>query len=382
MKLALSVLRCWAAASLLTGLAAHADITVGVVLPLTGPASGLGIPDRNGLSLWPTSIAGEKLKIILLDDATDPSQGAKHMRRLTAEDKADLVVGSAATPVAAGMALIAAESETLQFAMSPVPPIPGKDGWTLRMSNETSQMVGAIVAHLKKSGITSLGFLGYSDSYGQVWLDTLTTELKAAGIRMDVVERFGRADASITPQALKLKAAAPQAVLIVASGSGAAMPHRSLVELGYKGVIYQTHGAASRDLVRLGGKDVEGAFVVSSPAIAAEQLPANHPAKALATRFVNDYEKIHGAGSRNQFAAHMWDLALLLEQAVPIALKSGRPGTPEFRVALKNTIEHLAPVPTSGGLLQFTASNHWGFSDRSGVVMLKIANGDWKVEMP
>ena len=179
----------------------------------------------------------------------------------------------------------------------------------------------------------------------------------------------------------KLTSANPDAMLIVASGSGAAMPHKAIVERGYKGKIYQTHAAASRDLVRVGGKDVEGAFVVSGPAVIAEQLPDSHPSKKEAIDFVQKYEKAYGAGSRNQFAGHAYDTVIVLEKVVPVALKKGKPGTPEFRAALRDAIEGMGRTVFSHGVMNWTKDDHWGFTNETGV-MLKVVNGDWKVELP
>lgn len=368
-----------AALAALCSQAALADITIGVTLPLTGPASGLGIPMGNGLKLWPEKIAGEKLNLIVLDDATDPTAGVKNARRFVADDKVDLIIGSGATPVAVAMAEVAAQAQTAQIAMSPIPLPPGKDAWSFRMAHGSALMAHAMVEHMKKQGVKTVGFLGYTDAYGETWLKEFTAKAEAAGIKLVATERFARTDTSVTAQALKLVSANPDAMLVVASGSGAAMPHVAIVERGYKGKIYQTHAAASRDLMRVGGKAVEGAYVVSGPAVVAEQLPDSHPSKAHALKYVAAYEKLFGAGSRNQFGAHSYDALLLLEQAVPVALKAGQPGTPAFRVALKDALEAGRKIAVSQGVLDYTPQDHWGFTNDSAVV-LKVVNGDWKVE--
>lgn len=368
-----------AAAALAVAGTAQADITVGVVIPLTGPASGLGIPMNNGFKLWPDTIAGEKVKIIVLDDATDPTKGVQNARRLVTEDKVDLLMGSGATPVAIPMADVAAESKTPHLALSPAPLPPGKDHWTFRLPQSNGVMANAFVAHMQKNGVKTVGFIGYTDAYGESWLQELTPRLEKAGIKLVATERFARADTSVTGQALKLTSANPDAVVVVASGSGAAMPQLALVERGYKGKVYQTHAAATRDLMRVGGKAVEGTFVSSGPVVVAEQLPANHPSKTQGLKFVEGYEKLFGAGSRNQLAAHSYDGHLLLEQAVPVALKKGKPGTPEFRAALRDAIESAQGLAVSHGVLDYSAKDHWGFRPDTGVIM-KVVNGDWKLE--
>jgi branched-chain amino acid transport system substrate-binding protein len=377
MKLAKTLITA-AIAALAAG-TAMADITIGVVLPLTGPASGLGIPMKNAIALWPQSIAGEKLKVIVLDDATDPTTGVKDTQRLITEDKVDVIIGSAATPVAIPMADIAAESGTVQLAASPAGLPPGKDKWTFRLPQSNGVMAYAMVGHMKKQGIKTVGFLGYTDAYGELWLKDFTAEAEKNGIKVTGVERFARADTSVTAQALKLTSANPDAILVVASGSGAAMPEKAIVERGYKGKIYQTHAAATRDLMRIGGKDVEGTFVVSGPAVIAEQLPDSHPSKKLAIDFVQKYEKAYGPGSRNQFAGHSYDAMVVLEKAVPVALKKAKPGTKEFRAALRDALEGMGRTVVAHGVLDWTAQDHWGFTNETGV-MLKVVNGDWKVE--
>ncbi len=368
-----------AVGSLLIAGAALADITIGVTLPMTGPASGLGIPMNNQFKLWPATIAGEKVKLVILDDATDPTNAVKNARRFVTDDKVDLIIGSAATPGAIAVADVAVETQTPQLAASPAQLPPGKDAWTFRLPQSNSVMSHAVVAHMVKQGVKTVGFLGYTDAYGEGWLKDFTPLAEKAGIKVVATERFARTDTSVTAQALKLVSANPDAMLIVASGSGAAMPHKAVVERNFKGKIYQTHAAATRDLMRVGGKDVEGAFVVSGPVIAPEQLPESHPSKKTAVDFVTQYEKANGPGSRNQFAGHAYDALIALQKAVPIALKKAKPGTKEFRAALREAFETMGRTVFAHGVMNWTKDDHWGFTNETGVIV-KVVNGDWKVE--
>ncbi len=368
-----------AAAALAACGTALADITIGVIAPLTGPASGLGIPVGNEVKLWPKEIAGEKLNVILMDDASDPTQGVTNAKRFVSQDKVDVIMGSVATPVAAAIAQVATESQTTQIAWSPVALPPGKDHWVFRLPQSNAVMGYAVLEHMKKQGIKSVGFLGYSDAYGETWLTDFKPMAEKAGIKFGPVERFARADTSVTGQALKLMSANPDAILVVASGSGAAMPEMALRERGYKGKVYQTHAAATRDLIRVGGKAVEGTFVVSGPAVLAEQLPDAHPSKPEAIKFVQQYEKAYGPGSRNQFAGHAYDSMIVMEKAVPIALKKAKPGTPEFRAALRDAFEHIGRTVLAHGVLNWTAQDHWGYTNDTGV-MMKVVDGQFKVE--
>lgn len=359
--------------------AAHADINIGVSLALTGPGSGLGIPMQNQFKLMPSTIAGEKIHLIVLDDATDPGKGAANARRFVTEDKVDMIIGSCITAVAAAMSDIATEAGTVQLTGSPVGLPPGKDKWVFRLPQSNTVMGYAMVEHMKKQGIKTVGFLGYTDAYGEQWLKEVTPLLDKAGIKIVATERFARTDTSVTPQALKITSANPDAILIVASGSGAAMPEMAVVDRGYKGKIYQTHAAATQDLMRVGGKAVEGTYVVSGPAVIAEQLPDSHPSKKVAIDFVTKYEKAYGANSRNQFAGHAYDAQVTLEKVLPVALKKAKPGTPEFRAAIRDAMETMGRTIFSHGVMNWTKDDHWGYTMETGV-MLKVVNGKFEVE--
>jgi branched-chain amino acid transport system substrate-binding protein len=277
------------------------------------------------------------------------------------------------------MAPVAAEAKTVQLAGSPVGVPPGQDQWLFRLPQSNDVMAHAMVEHMKKQGVKTVGFLGYTDAYGEQWLKAFTAEGEKNGIKIVAAERFARTDTSVTPQALKLSAANPDAMLIVASGSGAAMPEKAIVERGYKGKIYQTHAAATPDLMRIGGKDVEGTFVVSGPAFVGDTLPDSHPSKKVATDFVTQYDKAYGPGSRSQFAGHSYDALIVLQKVIPVALKKAKPGTPEFRQAIKDAMEGMGRTIFSHGVMNWSPQDHWGYTNETGV-MLKVSDGKFVVE--
>jgi branched-chain amino acid transport system substrate-binding protein len=368
-----------AAAAALLATTAFADVNIGVSLSLTGPASGLGIPVGNQFKLWPQTVAGEKVNLIILDDASDPSKGASNARRFVTDDKVDMIFGGSITAVSVAVAPVATEARTTQIAISPVAVTPEQERWVFRLPQGFAVMAHPIVEHMKKNGVKTVGFLGYTDAYGELWLKEFTAQGEKAGIKVVATERFARSDTSVTPQALKLVSANPDAMLVVASGSGAAMPHKAVIERGFKGKVYQTHAAATPDLVRIGGKDVDGAFVVSGPAVVAEQLPDSHPSKAVAVDFVNKYEAVYGKGARNQFAGHAYDARIMLEKVLPVALKKAKPGTPEFRAALRDAVETMGRTIFAHGVMNWTPTDHNGYTSETGV-MLQVVNGQFVVE--
>ncbi|MEO8804964.1 MAG: ABC transporter substrate-binding protein [Burkholderiaceae bacterium] len=357
---------------------AHADITIGVSLSLTGPLSSLGLPIKESLPLWPERIGGEKIKLVVLDDASDSTGAVKNARRFVSEDKVDVMLGSSGVPAVFAMAPVASEARTVQLAFAPAPRPGGKDDWTFPLPQPVSLMSDAVAQRMLADKVKTVAFLGWNEGYGEMWLQAFGASAKKAGLTLVATERFAPPDTSITAQALKVIAAKPDAVLIVGAGSAAAMPQINLRERGWAGPIYQTHGAASPDLVRVGGKRMDGTLLPAGPVLVAEQLADANPVKAVALDYVSNYEKTHGANSRTQFGAHAHDALKVLQRIVPVALKKAKPGTAEFRQALRDALESEKEIVISHGVLNFSPTDHVGF-DARGVVMLRIDAGRFQL---
>ena len=357
---------------------AWADITIGVSVSATGPAASLGIPEKQTFALLPQTVGGEKVKYIVLDDATDPSTAGKNARKFTGEDKVDAIIGSTATPTSMAILEVAFETKTPQIAMAPLPPAGDKAPWVFTTPQNFTQMAIAIAAHMAANNVKTIGFIGYADPYGQLWLKAIQGAAEAKGIKITASEAYQRADTSVTGQALKLLAANPDAILIAGSGTPAVLPQSTLIERGYKGKFYQTHGIANRDFLRVGGKNVEGTIFPVGPMLLAEQLADSHPSKKAALEYIKVYEAAHGANSRSTFGGHGWDAYLLLNRAVPEALKKAKPGTVEFRIALRESLENVKELPGVHGVFNMSAKDHNGFDGRA-AVMATIENGDWKL---
>jgi branched-chain amino acid transport system substrate-binding protein len=362
----------------LTAGSAWADITIGVSVSATGPAASLGIPEKNTFALLPQTVGGQKVKYIVLDDATDPSTAVKNARKLTGEDKVDAIIGSTATPTSMAILEVAFETKTPQIAMAPLPPAGDKAPWIFTTPQNFTQMAIAIAEHMAANKVKTIGFIGYADPYGQLWLKAMQGAAEAKGIKISASEAYQRNDTSVTGQALKLIAANPDAILIAGSGTPAVLPQATLIERGYKGKFYQTHGIANRDFLRVGGKNVEGTLFPVGPMLLAEQLPDSHPSKKASLEYIKLYEGAHGANSRSTFGGHGWDAYLLLNRAVPEALKKAKPGTAEFRVALRDALEGIKELPGVHGVFNMSPKDHNGFDGRA-AIMATIENGDWKI---
>ncbi len=379
-KTAKKSLLALAASAVLLG-QAFADINVGVTVSATGPAASLGIPEKNTLSLMPTTMGGQKVNYIVLDDASDTTSAVANTRKLITEHKVDVIIGSTTTPNSLAMIDAAAESGTPMISMAAsariVEPVDAKKRWVFKTPQNDIMMALAIVQHMVAAGAKTAGFIGFADAYGEGWYQEFTKIAELKGLKVVASERYNRTDTSVTGQVLKLLAAKPDAVLIGASGTPAVLPQKTLKERGYTGKYYQTHGVANNDFLRVGGKDVEGTFLPSGGVLVAAQLPADHPVKKSAQDYVAKYEAAFGKGTVSTFGGHAWDAGLLLQAAVPVALKKEKPGTPAFRAALRDALEGVKEMPGAHGVFNMSPNDHLGLDQRARV-MVKIENGAWK----
>ena len=367
-----------AMAGALAATPARAEITVGVSLGTTGPGASLGVHYRNAFQLMPKTLGGEPVRYIIMDDASDPTNAAKNARKLVAEDKVDVLMGSNGVPSALQMAQVAAETKTPIMILTPATMSPQLLNWSFILPQTTELMMGAITEHVKGKGYKSVGFIGFSDTWGDLVHRATESHAPAAGFKLVTNERYARADTSVTGQVLRLMSANPDAVVVGGSGTGAALPHVALVERGYRKPIYHNHGTVNQEFIKVGGKAVEGAIAVTGPLIVPEELPDSHPAKKVALDFTQRYEQTFGAGARNAFAGYSYDAYLLVNAAVPEALKKGKPGTPEFRAALRDALENVRNVIGSHGIYNMDPKTHTALDERARV-LVQVQNGAWRL---
>ena len=362
------------------GTALGAEINVGVTISATGPAASLGIPSRNAVALLPAAIGGVKVNYVVLDDATDSTVAVKNVRKLTSESKVDVIVGSNTVPNSLAMTDVAVETETPMISLAAgsriIEPMDEKKRWIFKSPQNDQLMAAGIVEHMAARGIKTAAFIGFADAYGDGWWASFSKLAEARGLKVVASERYNRPDTSVTGQVLKILSAKPDAVLVGGAGTPAVLPQKTLVERGYAGVVYQTHGVANPDFLRVVGKDGNGTFLPSGPMLVWEQLPDSNASKKVAAEYVTKYEQKFG--TRSTFGGHAYDSYLLLSKAIPEALKKGKPGTREFRAALRDALE-TTTVPATHGVFVMTPNDHNGFDNRARV-MVKIDNGKWVLQ--
>jgi len=357
-------------------LAQSNEIVVGISISTTGPAAALGIPERNSLEFVAKEIGGVPIKVIVLDDAGDPTTATTNARRFVTESKADVIMGSSTTPPSIAVSNVAAEAGVPHFGLAPFPITPERAKWSVSMPQPIPIMGKVMYDHMKKNNVKTLAYIGYSDSYGDLWFNDLKNQAVPMGMTIAAEERFARPDTSVAGQVLKLVAANPDAILIGASGTAAALPQTTLRERGYKGLIYQTHGAASQDFIRIAGPAAEGVLMASGPVMDPEDQPDEAQTKKPGLALNKAYEAKYGPNSRSQFAGHSYDAFLVLERVIPVALKKAKPGTQEFREAIREALLTEREIAASQGVYNFTEKDRFGLDDRARI-LLTVKDGKY-----
>lgn len=369
-----------AAALVLLATAARAEVTIGVILSLTGPAASLGIPARQSIDLFPATIGGQKVRMISFDDGTDSSATVRHAQKLVNDDKIDVLIGPSTSPTAIAILDVIGRAQTPMIAIAGsnaiIEPQEGSRRWAFKHAPSEAIQAKPIFDHFQKSGGKTIAYVAVANAFGETWMKGTEEVAKARGIRTVAVEKYNAADTSVTAQALKIVAANPDAVLIASFGTPGVLPIIELRNRGYKGLIYFNQGMANADVLRVGGKAMEGTLFPVAPVLVAEQLPDDNPVKKVALEFIRVFEAKHGSGTRSLFGATAWDAYLLLNAAIPVASKTAKPGTTEFRVALRNAMENVKNLVSTEGVYSFSEKDHNGADERA-QVLVKVENAKW-----
>jgi branched-chain amino acid transport system substrate-binding protein len=367
-----------------TAFTAQAQMKVGVIASSTGPTAVVGIPQKNTAALLPKKIGAIDVEYFVVDDASDVTQSVAAVKRLISEQNVDVIIGPPGSPNAMATLQFVAEAKIPMLApvgaVSVVLPMDEQKRWVFKTTQNDGLIAEALVAHMAKKGVKTIGLIALGDAYGEGWVKTFAPLAEKAGMKVTITERFQRTDQSVLGQVTKIVAANPDAVLVGAAGGSTVLPHVTLVERGYKGQIYQTHGAAVPDFVRLGGKSVEGAIMAAGSMVLDDktQIPDSNPSKKVAADYISAYEKMYAPAKAATFGANVYDAGLLLQRAVPIAAAKGKPGTPEFRSALRDALEQTKELVGTQGVYNMTAADHSGF-DKRGRELMQLKDGKWQL---
>jgi branched-chain amino acid transport system substrate-binding protein len=358
---------------------AQADVKIGVITSSTGPIALVGLPQKNSVPLLPREAGGQAISYIDLDDGSDPTATVKALKKLISEDNVDAIIGPSGSPNAMGVIQFVAEAGVPLLApvgtAAVVLPMTDDKKWVFKTTQNDDLIAKALFEHMSKKGVKTLGLIGTADPYGENWAKVTAALAAEHNIKIVANERFQRQDTSVTGQSLKILASRPDAVLVAAPGSSAVMPQTTLFDQGYRGQMYQTHGAALQDFLKLGGKKVEGTILAASLMLVLDEVPDSNPSKKVASDYIAAYEKLNGSKPAT-FGANTFDAGLLLQAAIPVAAAKAKPGTPEFRKALRDALEQTHELAATQGVYNMSAADHSGFDER-GRELIQVKNGTW-----
>jgi branched-chain amino acid transport system substrate-binding protein len=365
----------------LAATAAAAQVRIGLMVSATGPTSAIGIPQKNTGDLLPRKIGDVTIEYFQLDDGGDPTRAVQNAKKLIQEDNIDALIGPSTTPNAFAILDVIAEAKVPLLATvgtsSVVEPLDAKKRWVYKTTQNDDLIASALIKHMVKNNVKTVGFIGFNDPYGDNWLKVFGAMAEKAGIKVVATERYNRTDASVTGQSLKLISARPDAMLVAAVGGPAVLPQATLREQGFKGTIYQTHAVATQDFITLGKDKVEGTVLAAGPMLVIDEIPDSNPTRKVAQNYIAAYEKQFGVKPAT-FGANTWDSGLLLERAIPDALKAGKPGTEAFRSALRDALENSREVVGTQGVFNITPTNHNGMDDRARVLVI-VRDGKFRL---
>ncbi len=358
-----------------------ADLKVGLSTSLSGPNSSIGIPYAKGMQTalaYKGELNGVKIQLVVLDDGSDPTAAGRNARKLVEEEKVDVLMGTSGAPSAVAIAQVGRDSKTPMIALTPISWDPIENPWAVTVAQPTQLMVDAVVERMKRNGVKTVGYIGFSDVWGDLVYDALIKAAPAAGIKVLSNERYARADSSVTGQVLKIVAMRPDAVMTGGAGTPGALPFLALAERGFKGGVYGQHGLINPDFVRVAGASAQGSLMPTGPVIVAEQLPDSAPTKKIALDFRAVYQKVNNAPTTDAFSAYSFDAWLVFLDAATRAMSKAAPGTPEFRLALRDAILSSKEIVGTHGVYNFKPGALYGVDERARVIV-KLDNGQWKL---
>jgi branched-chain amino acid transport system substrate-binding protein len=360
---------------------AEAQVKIGVITSATGPIAPIGIAQKNTVALLPAKVGDTTIEYTYFDDASDSTLSVALTKKLINEYHVDAIIGPSGSPNSLAMIQFVSEAQTPMLApvgtVAVVVPMDDKKKWVFKTTQNDNLIADALIGHMKKTGVKTAAFIGYNDAYGESWHQEFVSQTAAAGIKVVADERYARTDTSVTAQSLKIMAATPDAVLVAGTGTAAVLPQVTLIDQGYKGKVYQTHGAATPDFFRIGGAKVEGTILAASLMLVLPEIPDGNPSKKISQDYIDAYKKLNGAAPAT-FGANVYDAGLLLQRAIPAALQKGKPGTVAFRSGLRDAIESTKDLVATQGVYNITPQDHSGFDDR-GRVLIVVKDGAWKL---
>ena len=358
------------------GLQATAQIKIGAVLSVTGPASFLGDPEKKTLEIYVDEINakggvnGQKLQLIVYDDAGNANNARTFATRLVEEDKIDAMVGGSTTGSTLAMIPVFEDAKipfiSLAGAIQIIEPV---HQWVFKTPHTDKMACEKIFADLKNRKLTTIAMISGTDAFGKSMRDQCVAVAPKAGITIATEESYGPRDSDMTPQLTNIRnKAGVQAVVNPGFGQGPAIVTRNYKQLGIKQPLYQSHGVASKQFIELAGPAAEGVRLPAAALLIADKLPAKDPQKPVVVNYTRTYQQKSGQAV-STFGGHAYDGLMILVQAMQRAKSADK-------AKVRDEIEKTKGYIGTGGIVNMSATDHMGL-DLSAFHMLEIKGGDW-----
>ena len=366
----------FALCALLSASPVSAQIKIGSVLSVTGPASFLGDPEKKTLEIYVDEINakggvnGQKLQLIVYDDAANADTARTFATRLVEEDKVVAVVGGSTTGSTLAMIPVFEEAQipfiSLAGAVQIIEPV---RKWVFKTPHTDRMACEKIFADLKSRNLTNIALISGTDAFGKSMRDQCVAVASKAGITIVTEETYGPRDSDMTPQLTNIKnKAGVQAVVNPGFGQGPAIVTRNYKQLAITLPLYQSHGVASKQFIELAGPAAEGVRLPAAAILIADKLPANDPQKPVVVNYTKTYQD-RTKQAVSTFGGHAYDGLMILVQAMERA-KSTDPAK------VRDEIEKTKGFVGTGGIVNISPTDHMGL-DLSAFHILEIKGGDW-----
>ena len=365
-----------ATAFMVAASAAHADIKIGAVLSVTGPASFLGDPEKKTLEMYVADINakggvnGEKINLIVYDDAGNPNQARTFGTRLIEQDGVDALLAGSTTATTMAIIPLAEEAKVpfINFAGAVQAVTPAKP-YIFKTPHTDLMACEKIFEDLKKRGLTKIAMISGKDAFGASMQQQCMTVNAKYGIDVLHQETYGPGDTDMTPQLTNIKGTAGiQAVVNPGFGQGPAIVTRNYKQLDIKVPLYESHGVGSKQYIDLAGAAADGVRLPAAALLVADKLPASDPQKKVVVDYKATYEKNTGQPV-STFGGHAYDGLMILVDAMKRAKSADK-------AKVRDAIEATKNFMGTGGVVNMTATDHLGL-DLTAFRMLEIKNGDW-----
>ncbi|SMP47292.1 amino acid/amide ABC transporter substrate-binding protein, HAAT family [Desulfonatronum zhilinae] len=352
-------------------------IKIGAILSATGPASFLGEPERNTLHMLQDQIneqgglLGRPLEVIIYDDETEVNKAVSAANRLLSRDRVVAAIGAttsgntlAVMPRFSSARIPLVSMAAAERIVKPINP------WVFKTPQSDRHAVIKILEHAKLEEFGNIAILTVSDGFGQAGREVLQELLPAYGMNLVADEIYGPRDTDMTPQLTKVRGLNPDAIIVWGTNPGPAVIARNRVQLGMQTPMYMSHGVASKRFIELAGEAAEGLILPAGRLAVADQLPEDHPQKALLLEYIQAYEARFNA-EVSTFGGYAYDALMLIVEAVNRAGEA----TPQ---AIRDNLEQVSGFVGTGGIFEMSPEDHNGLDERA-FVMVRITNGDWEL---